>query len=380
MLRPSSPAAFQSVDPAARGTMALQQQHNLPRAATAAQGMRCLPSTAAAFILANPAARGAMAQRQQSLPPPSTAAQGKHRRSSATASRPAGSAARGTTEFDYFVVIDFEATCERDSRIYPQEIIEFPAVLVDAANGGLVSSFRTYVRPRHHPCLSEFCSELTGIRQDQVDGGVDLEQALAMHDAWLKEAGAAKNRLAVVTWGDWDCRTMLEFECSFKGLTKPSYFNQWVNLRIPFEAVFGAGRRNLQEAVAEAGLKWNGRLHCGLDDARNTACLLAELMRRGVTISITGSLAPPSQPEPEQQPQPQLQPQPQIQPQQPPVNHSLSSCFSGAGAADCYCYCGMAIRRGVMVTPGPMQGHCFFICGNWTPYLGPVCPFFVWAA
>jgi len=97
-------------------------------------------------------------------------------------------------------------------------------------------------------------------------------------------------------------------------------------------------------------------------------------MRRGATISITGSLAPPSQPEPEQQPQPQ------IQPQQPPVNHSLSSCFSGAVAADCYCYCGMAIRRGVMATPGPMQGHCFFICGNWTPSLGPVCPFFVWAA
>jgi len=138
--------------------------------------------------------------------------------------------------------------------------------------------------------------------------------------------------------------------------------------------VFGAGRRNLQEAVAEAGLQWNGRLHCGLDDARNTAYLLAELMRRGATISITGSLAPPPQSEPEPQPQPQPQPQ------QPPVNRSLSSCFSGAVAADCYCYCGMAIRRGVMATPGPMQGHHFFICGNWTPSLGPVCPFFVWAA
>jgi len=133
--------------------MALQQQQNLPRAATAAHGMRCLPSTAAAFIPANPAARGAMAQRQ-SLAPPTTAAQGKHHHSSATASRPAGPAARGTTEFDYFVVIDFEATCERDSRIYPQEIIEFPAVLVDAATGGLLSSFRIYVWPRHHPRLS----------------------------------------------------------------------------------------------------------------------------------------------------------------------------------------------------------------------------------
>jgi len=105
-----------------------------------------------------------------------------------------------TREFDHFVVIDFEATCERNSKIYPQEIIEFPAVLVDAATGGLVASFRTYVKPRHHPRLTAFCSELTGIQQEQVDGGVDLATALAMHDAWLAAAGAAKNRLAVVTW------------------------------------------------------------------------------------------------------------------------------------------------------------------------------------
>lgn len=105
-------------------------------------------------------------------------------------------------EFDYFVVIDFEATCERDSRIYPQEIIEFPAVLVDAANGRIVSSFRTYVRPRHHPRLTAFWSELTGIWQDQVDSGMDLEQSLLMHDVWLMEAGATKNCLTVVSWGD----------------------------------------------------------------------------------------------------------------------------------------------------------------------------------
>ncbi|RLN23358.1 ERI1 exoribonuclease 2-like isoform X1 [Panicum miliaceum] len=384
MLRPSSAAALRPADPAARGATASQQHLSLPRATSAAQGMRCLSAAAAAALRpAHPAARGAMAsQQRQSFPAPTTAAGGKPCLSSAAAFRAAGAAARGATEFDHFVVIDFEATCERDSRIYPQEIIEFPAVLVDAATGGLVLSFRTYVKPRHHPRLTKFCSELTGIRQDQVDGGVDLEQALTMHDAWLTAAGASKNRLAVVTWGDWDCQKMLEFECSFKGLTKPSYFNQWVNLRIPFEAAFGAGRRNLQEAVAEAGLQWNGRLHCGLDDACNTARLLAELMHRGVTISITGSLGPPPVPVHVPEPQPQQQLQPQQQPQLPPVNHNnLSLCFAGgAVAADCYCYCGVAIRRGVMATPGPMQGHCFFICGNWTPMFGPVCPFFVWAA
>ncbi|CAN6197671.1 unnamed protein product [Urochloa humidicola] len=275
-------------------------------------------------------------------------------------------------EFDYFVVVDFEATCEKDSRIYPQEIIEFPAVLVDAATGALVSCFRTYVKPRHHLRLTPFCSELTGIQQDQVDVGVDLAQALAMHDAWLTAAGAAKNRLAVVAWGDWDCRTMLEFECNFKGIAKPAYFDRWVNLRVPFEAAFGPGRRNLQEAVREAGLQWDGRLHCGLDDARNTARLLLELMRRGVAISITASLLLRPQREPEPKPQPQ------VQQHLVPANQNFSLCIAGAVAADCYC--SMAMRGGMVMAPGPMQGQCFFTSGHWMPTLEPVCPFFVWAA
>jgi ERI1 exoribonuclease 2 len=190
---------------------------------------------------------------------------------------------------DQFVFVDFEATCGKGARIYPQEIIEFPAVLVDGATGRPLTEFRTYVRPRHHPRLTAYCTDLTGIRQDQVDAGVELWEALAMHDAWLRRAVGDRS-FAVVTWGDWDCRTMLESECRFKGLAKPVYFDRWVNLRVHFDAVFGSGsrpRRNLREARVQ----WGGCWHCGLNDARNKARLLAELMQRGVTISSTGSLA-----------------------------------------------------------------------------------------
>ncbi|VAH75435.1 unnamed protein product [Triticum turgidum subsp. durum] len=54
-------------------------------------------------------------------------------------------AARGqgqVQDFDFFVVVDFEATCVKDARIFPQEIIEFPAVLVDGATGRIESAFR----------------------------------------------------------------------------------------------------------------------------------------------------------------------------------------------------------------------------------------------
>lgn len=269
-------------------------------------------------------------------------------------------------EFDYFVVVDFEATCEKDTLIYPQEIIEFPSVLVDAATGRLDSAFRRYVRPRHHPVLTDFCRELTGIRQEDVDAGVDLGEALRAHDAWLQAATGGKKggSFAVVTWGDWDCRTMLESECSFKDLAKPAYFDRWINLRVPFEAAFGGGGRTaLQEAVRAAGLEWEGRLHCGLDDARNTARLLAELMRCGVKLGITSSLAPPELPRQQQLPQPQLQ---------------VGQCCGGAAAYPCFC--GVASRRGVVVVPGQMQGRCFYGCGNWTPEMGAMCPYFMWAA
>ncbi|XP_020168177.1 uncharacterized protein [Aegilops tauschii subsp. strangulata] len=339
-------------------------------------------------------------------------------------------AARGQgleQDFDFFVVVDFEATCVKDGRIFPQEIIEFPAVLVDGATGRIVSAFRRYVRPKHHPVLTQFCRELTGIRQEDVDGGVELGDALWLHDSWLKAATAGAGnkrgvRLAVVTWGDWDYRTMLEFECRFKGIEKPSYFDQWINLRVPFQAALGGGGRvNLQEAVRAAGLDWEGRLHCGLDDALNTARLLDEIMRRRVKITITGSLAPPPPIQQKQQPGtspcggssalapppiqqkqqpgtspcgcspalalPPIQQQPprtgpcsgtfalvpaqapiQQKQQPPPQPHIISPC--GGSSATCFSYCGVA-TRGAM-EPGPMRSGC----ANWTPAMGS---YFLWS-
>lgn len=70
--------------------------------------------------------------------------------------------------FDYLVVIDFEATCDNKTSLTPQEIIEFPAVLVNLETLRIQAVFRTYVKPVCHPRLTEFCKRLTGIQQEQV--------------------------------------------------------------------------------------------------------------------------------------------------------------------------------------------------------------------
>lgn len=71
-------------------------------------------------------------------------------------------------DFQYFVVIDFEATCDKGKNPHPQEIIEFPSVIVSSVTGQLEACFQTYVRPTCNQILSDFCKDLTGIQQIQV--------------------------------------------------------------------------------------------------------------------------------------------------------------------------------------------------------------------
>ncbi|CAA0831437.1 Unknown protein [Striga hermonthica] len=193
-------------------------------------------------------------------------------------------------DFDYFVVIDFEATCDRGKPPSPQEIIEFPSVVVSSSTGQIVASFQTYVRPTCNRVLTDFCKELTGIQQTQVDKGITLSKAIVSHDQWLEKIGLKTTKFAVVTWSDWDCEVMLESECRYKHIEKPAYFNRWINLKVPFGEVFGKERCNLKQAVERAGLTWEGRAHCGLDDAKNTARLVGLMINRGFKFTITNSL------------------------------------------------------------------------------------------
>ena len=71
---------------------------------------------------------------------------------------------RENRNVDYFIVIDFEATCEeRNPPEYKHEIIEFPAVLVSSASPPkIVDIFHSYCRPVINTELSDFCKGLTG--------------------------------------------------------------------------------------------------------------------------------------------------------------------------------------------------------------------------
>ncbi|GMH43081.1 hypothetical protein BSKO_11003 [Bryopsis sp. KO-2023] len=200
---------------------------------------------------------------------------------------------RSKRRFDYYVVYDFEATCDDIRGFSPQEIIEFSCVVVDASTLDIwQEGFQRYAKPTVKPRLTPFCTQLTGIAQDQVDGASSLKDVLEMHDEWLRELGVlAKGKSFVpVTWTDWDLEKQLQTECLWREIEKPAYYNQWINLKKIF---MNATRRTLPlgRAVEYMDLKWQGRQHCGLDDARNTARLLVRLSHNGAALNVTGRIS-----------------------------------------------------------------------------------------
>lgn len=105
--------------------------------------------------------------------------------------------------YDYICIIDFEATCEEGNPPeFIHEIIEFPVVLLNTHTLEIEDTFQQYVRPELNTQLSDFCINLTGITQDQVDRADTFPQVLKKVIDWmkLKELGT-KYKYCILTDG-----------------------------------------------------------------------------------------------------------------------------------------------------------------------------------
>lgn len=199
--------------------------------------------------------------------------------------------------FDSLVVLDFEATCREGEPPLPQEIIELPSVRLSLSERRVIDETWTFVRPIHHPVLTDFCTSLTGIRQEDVDSAPTFPDAFAEHQAWLAErellGPGGEPRFAFLTCGDWDLRSMLPRQCAVSGLPVPRAYRRWVNVKTVFAKTLGLARAPGMPGMLEAlGLPLEGRHHRGIDDCRNTARIVLALAARGASFSTTSRLSP----------------------------------------------------------------------------------------
>ena len=192
-----------------------------------------------------------------------------------------------TQPFDYYLVVDFECTCDKKGpSVYNHEIIEFPVVVICSKTNEIVDKFHSYVRPVINPQLSDFCKELTGITQKQVDSAPILSNVLLKMDSWLKEKDYLNKKICFAA----DCVSDLQDFYWTQSVTKQkvipedaySYLRKWCDIGKLFKEVFKTNRtHSLKGMLKLLGLSFEGRTHSGIDDASNIARVLLKIIEKG---------------------------------------------------------------------------------------------------
>ena len=174
-------------------------------------------------------------------------------------------------KYDYYLVLDLEATCcnQETIRRHEMEIIEIGAVMVEAQSLTTLDEFQTFIKPIRFPRLTEFCQSLTSITQTQVDQAPEYKEAIARLKEWLSNYPNA----VFGSWGDYD-RNQFKQDSKFHDVPVPIAYPH-VNLKKLFSKTQNLPKRyGMAEALQLAEINLEGTHHRGIDDARNIAKLL----------------------------------------------------------------------------------------------------------
>lgn len=175
------------------------------------------------------------------------------------------------------LIVDLEATCwkgnveglDRSQTVDDMEVIEFGCALC-STDGTIIDSRSLFVQPQQHRQLSEFCKRLTGIQQSDVEHAAFYPQVVKALNEWLQAFEISH----WASWGNYD-RRQLEAEqkrhnCApdFCALPHINIKNLWRN------QYAGDSNVGISDALEFHQLEFSGRLHRGIDDARNIARLV----------------------------------------------------------------------------------------------------------
>lgn len=170
----------------------------------------------------------------------------------------------------HILVIDLEATCDEGDGLAADdmEVIEIGAVWA-TAEGEVLEEFQALVRPTLHP-ISDFCQELTGIRQTDVDTAPLFPVVAA------QLASFAQRYPEATMWGSWGKfdDKQIQRDCQRHGVASPLPALSHVNLKRQFAKSRKIKEVGMARALQMVGLPLDGAHHRGLDDARNIAKLL----------------------------------------------------------------------------------------------------------
>ncbi len=175
------------------------------------------------------------------------------------------------------LILDLESTCFERGREPPgffSEIIEIGAVLFNADALQSEWEFDVLIRPALFPDLSDFCRQLTTLRQEDVGGGVSLAEGFQR----LREKLINEDYL-FSSWGFYD-KNQIQKNCERFGIPYP-FAPGHVSLKHEFGDWSKKGPMGMGGALRMLKIPLTGTHHRGLDDARNISKIAAWMLRDG---------------------------------------------------------------------------------------------------
>ena len=121
-----------------------------------------------------------------------------------------------------------------------------------------------------------------------------------MFDEWMEKEKLKDNpNICFVTCGDWDLKSiiiiiiiiiwlyMLPSQCTYLRAHVPLYFKKWMNIKKVFAKIMKCKTFGMAGMLEKLSLTLDGRHHSGIDDAKNIAKVLQELLKREPNIQPT---------------------------------------------------------------------------------------------
>ena len=165
-----------------------------------------------------------------------------------------------------YIVFDLEATCWKKRQMRgPQEVIEIGAVMLDE-KGQVLDEYEQFIRPKVHPILSYFCTELTTITQEMVENAPYFFEAIPQFQAWI---GIHTHPYCLCSWGFFDKNLLTQQSLRYK--MDIQWLEAHISLKHQYPVLRGATQSiGLKHALKAEGFSLTGHHHRGIDDARNT--------------------------------------------------------------------------------------------------------------
>ena len=85
-------------------------------------------------------------------------------------------------------------------------------------------------------------------------------------------------------YSPWDIRNCLFPQCVLVNVTFPIYAAKWIDIRKLFSSFYQTSSGNLSNMLSMLGLSFEGREHCGIDDSKNIARVVCQLIKDGCVL------------------------------------------------------------------------------------------------